>query len=635
MIRKVWGTIIIFFQIICFKGYSNFPENNSLSDNGIDILRDSMIQPDSTIRDAENVMIIRNSFGLIPFIHLDTISFASLIIGEGDDEIFKTYLGKYAPTTHFELNSTNYDHSRILWELTQFDLVNVGIYNISVNSDESFVSKDKVLRFLKKLSETTHIVVNVFGSQWKLEDFRDFNHLVWAFEDNTYTNMIVPQILFGARPSGGNIPESISDSLAEGHEVSTESIGRISFGSPEEVGMDSETLVYIDTLGQELVQEKAAPGCQIVVSRNGMVVYEKAFGYHTYDSLIKVDEHTLYDIASITKVAATVQAIMFLYGWDIIDLDKKASYYLNELKDTDKENIAVRDLLTHQAGLRPYFPFYRFTKTRNKLKSAYYSNDYEERYSQQIAPGIFAISSLQDSVWKWTIEYELREKDDPLKPYDYQYSDMGYYILKHLIEALVNQPLDEFLEQRFYQPLGLQTLSYNPLCKFPLDRITPTETDIHYRNTLLQGLVHDESAAMYGGVAGHAGLFSAALDLVILMQMNLQDGYYGGDQYIAPSVVKEFTRQQYNDNRRGLGWDKPETKPREYTPVSWFSSNDTYGHSGFTGTSVWVDPKYELVYVFLSNRIYPDRDNKKLLDLDFRKRIQNIIYDSILKYSGD
>jgi CubicO group peptidase (beta-lactamase class C family) len=328
-------------------------------------------------------------------------------------------------------------------------------------------------------------------------------------------------------------------------------------------------------------------------------------------------------------VAGTVQALMFLEERGMLDLDRKASYYLPELKNTNKEHLEIKDILTHQAGLMPFIPYWKRTVGAAGFDSTYYSSVRSEKFCNEVVPGIYSIASMEDSLWKWTIESELQKKNKKTKKYDYQYSDLGFYIMKRIAEKLLNQPINEFLEQNFYNPLGLTTMTYRPLSKFTSDQIAPTEDDKLFRKTLVRGCVHDPGAAMFGGVAGHAGLFSNALDLAVLMQMNLQNGYYGGQKYLLPSTIAEFTKRQFDKNRRGLGWDKPELTGSG--PTSDFASPSTYGHTGFTGTAVWVDPEQNLVYIFLSNRVYPEAGNNRLIKNSIRTRVMDVIYRSIFK----
>jgi CubicO group peptidase (beta-lactamase class C family) len=321
---------------------------------------------------------------------------------------------------------------------------------------------------------------------------------------------------------------------------------------------------------------------------------------------------------------------MFLYEKGVLDIYKKASYYLPELANSNKKDIIIKDILVHQAGLTPFVPFWIQTVKNSDFLPQYYSREKSEMYPLQIAPNLYGIKSLRDSLWSWSIKSKVREKP-PRTPYSYVYSDVGLYILFHLNEKLLNQPQEEFLQQNIYEPLGASTMGYLPLERFSPSRIVPTELDTLFRKSLLLGTAHDEGAAMLGGVAGHAGLFSDALDLTKLGQMLLQNGYYGGQQYFKPQTVQYFATRQFESGRRGLGWDKP-VQSEWNSPTSILASPLTFGHTGFTGTCIWIDPEFELVYVFLSNRVYPNRSNNKLSAMNIRSRIQDTIYKSIFSY---
>jgi CubicO group peptidase (beta-lactamase class C family) len=396
--------------------------------------------------------------------------------------------------------------------------------------------------------------------------------------------------------------------------------------------MDSRVLNKIDKLAEEAIHMEATPGCQILVARKGKVVYHKSFGYHTYDSLVPVSEQTIYDLASVTKVLASTQALMFLQERGLIDLDKKISVYLPELMGTNKENMILRDILSHQAGLWVYLPFWRQTMKKNKFLPEYYRQSASPEYSMQLTKNLFARPEVMDSVWQWVKDSKLRKKD-PRESYGYKYSDIGYYMLFRMMETMMNQSLADFMGQNFYEPLGMHATGFQPKKRFPVSRIAPTENDRYFRKSLVVGTVHDQGAALFDGIAGHAGLFGTANDLAKNLQMLLNGGVYGGNRYFKRETIVEFTSKQYENNRRGAGWDKP-MMGEWFGPTSEYSSEQTFGHTGFTGTAIWVDPEYELIYVFLANRIYPDASNSKLLSSNIRTRIQDVIYKAIHEYES-
>jgi CubicO group peptidase (beta-lactamase class C family) len=299
---------------------------------------------------------------------------------------------------------------------------------------------------------------------------------------------------------------------------------------------------------------------------------------------------------------------------------------LPELKNTNKENIKINDILLHQAGLLAFQDHWTRTKLQTSLDPAFYSVTPDEQHPLMVAPGIYGIAALRDSLWRWTIQSRLLKKPVAQKTYTYKYSDLGFDILQRLIERLVDQPMDAFLYETFYKPMGLDELTFNPLIKFDPDQIAPTELDNRFRGMLVRGTVHDQGAAMMGGVAGHAGLFGTANDLATLMQMNLQNGYYGGKHFLDENTIPIFTKAYQNNNPRGLGWDRP--LPEGGGGVSELASRNSFGHTGFTGTCVWIDPDQELVYIFLSNRVYPNVDNTKLARYKVRQKIQNVVYQA-------
>ncbi|GJM30757.1 MAG: beta-N-acetylglucosaminidase [Cyclobacteriaceae bacterium] len=582
----------------------------------------------------KSITVVNNRDKIIPTKVLDTTYFASLIIGSTDHNTFQKKLSKYASFNHFTISNRERNKAKyqtLLGKLENFNQVVIGLHTFTKGRSSQYGLTNMDIEFLRELQKRTKIIVVAFGNPYSMEYLQDIDNLICAYQDQTLTQELVPQIIFGALPASGRLPVS-AGAIPAGTGETTEALGRLGYSIPEDAGMDSKVLGRIDRIVNEAISEKATPGCQVLVARNGKVVFEKSYGYFSYDSINAVTEETLYDIASITKVVATLQAIMFLKEQGAIDLNKKVSFYLPELNESNKNNIYVKDLLTHQAGLLPFIPFWRRTVDEVGLNPTIYSAYPEQNFQMQVALGMYSIRSLQDSLWQWTVDSRLRpNRYRRGSHYTYKYSDMGFYILKKLAESHLNQPIEQFLEQNFYHPLGLSTMTYLPLCKFPINRIAPTEEDNYFRNTLICGTVHDQGAAMFGGIAGHAGIFSNATDLAIMAQMNLQDGYYGGTRYLQQGTLSEFTGQQSPQNRRGLGWDKPERNGK-INPTSRYASPATFGHTGFTGTAVWVDPEFDLVYVFLSNRIHPKANNTKLIKSNIRTRIQDAIYDSMWSY---
>lgn len=571
-----------------------------------------------------SVTIARDLQKVIPFTALDNKRFAHLTGDDNSDtKEFHHYLSKYVHVSSFFIGDKA-DLNPLAKSLDEHEVIFVSIFP---------TTKPEVIQRLKRLipllSPRHNVVLCDFGNQDFIKAADNFPTIITAYHNTPDMLRVLPQIIFGALKADGSLPFTASENVTEGAGLTTPLLRRLSYSVPEDARMDGRVLERIDAIAAEAIRNGATPGCQILVARSGKVVYEKSFGYLTYDSTSKVTEETIYDLASLTKVSATLQTVMFMQERGLIDVNKKVSYYIPELKKTNKKNLTLIDLLTHQGGLIPFVPLWPQTVKDTVFLPQYYSRAKSTEYPLQVAPHLYASPVIRDSVWNWIIHSKLQDKP-PRTPYSYRYSDIGFMMMQFLAERILNQPIEDFLKQNFYEPLGAYTTGYTPLTTFPAQVIAPTEDDRIYRKAQLVGTVHDERAAMLGGIAGHAGLFSNAGDLAKLGQMLLQEGYYGGYRYYKPETVRMFTHKQFEKSRRGLGWDKP-VQSDPASPTSLYASPLTFGHTGFTGTCLWIDPEFDLVYVFLSNRVFPDRSNK-LVNSNIRSRIQDIIYQSIFTY---
>ncbi len=567
--------------------------------------------------------ILRNSFayrrgaaGTLPIQRLEDNYFAVVRKNRSSSSEFAGGLGRYVELQEYYLEDFENNPSRLAEYLGLYDWV---IMDLTEVPDQNYCQ-----RLWRELPDNQQVVV--FANGLLEESFIPYQfHVLWNYENVPLAKDLASQMIFGALPVTGKFPEA----LGLGWEASkTTDIGRLRYAYPELVGMDSDELLRVNDLMQEAISTKATPGGQVMVAKNGTVIFNKAYGYHTYDSLLPVSNETLFDVASISKTAATLQAVMFLSERGVLNIEAPLKTYFEELQDNPKGELIIKEILAHQSGLPSYYPFWRNTVDRKKgYLEEFYHEQYEEAYNRSVVPGLYVSDYVEDSLWQWIISDQVKLKEEK----EYLYSDIGFMILHRLCEQLLNQPMEEFLDQNFYQSLGLNTLCYNPLCRFSEYQVAPTEVDLFYRNGKIWGYVHDQNAALLGGVAGHAGLFSNANDLMKLMQMHLQEGYYGGRSYFQNSTVQEFTRAHYPQNRRGLGWDKPDFHVEN---TSQYCSSQTFGHTGFTGTAVWADPEEELVFIFLSNRTYPDASNNKLLRENVRTRIQDVVYESIIRYAA-
>lgn len=578
---------------------------------------------------AQAITLLKNRHQTIPIRAVDSTSFASILIGQDlNTNTFQKNLSNYAPFTHFQLpekaDKKAFDD---LARKVEQKTVIVAFNKIANLPSKKYNITPEILDFLKELRLKSDVIVVVFGNAYASGILELNPGLICAYEWNGYTQSLVPEIIFGARTATGKIPVSTGATIKFGLGYLSPKLQRLRQSEPEEVGFKSQRLARIDSIAHYIIKEKMTPGCQILVAKDGAVVYNKGFGYQTYDSLSPVTDETLYDIASITKVAATLQAIMYLHEKGQINVWDKASDYLPELKGTNKENMPIADILVHQAGLQPFIPYWKRTLKTSIQSETFYCNEKDGWFSTEVVPGLYSMKRMEDTLWKWVVQSDLLEKNKK-GTYDYKYSDLGYYILKKLAETQLNEPLDVFLNRRFYQPLGLTRLGYLPKRKFSETEIAPTEFDTLFRKAAIRGNVHDPGAAMFGGVAGHAGLFANAWSLAVLMQMNLNLGYYGGKYLLVPPTLTFFTKRHFSRNRRGLGWDKPYLWSKD-GPTSQYCSPQTFGHTGFTGTCVWADPKYNLIFVFLSNRVYPDADNSKLIKYNIRPKIHDLVYEAM------
>jgi len=570
------------------------------------------------------VALAKNDSNFLPIKNLSNKTFASISIGDSNDNEFTHYLSKYA---YFKNHSIVWlEDTTVFPKLKNTDVIVVGI---SQKANWIFNKYSLLINQLKKLQQHHQVIICDFTKSKELESYKDFSSVVFAHSSEEGIPQAAAQIIFGGLSSKGELP--IIDSLQRHISIKTDSLNRFSYQLPEAAQMDSRTLNKIESIANEAINMGATPGINVLVAKDGKVVYEKSFGSFTYDKKTPMTDETIFDLASITKVSATLQAVMYMQEHGMIDINKKASVYLPELKKSNKEDFVIKDIITHQAGLWPFLPFWAETVKDTSVWKKYYSKTISDDFPFPVAENMFASKSMKDSLWQWIIKAKIIDKT-PRTGYTYRYSDMGFYIMQHIAEKLLNQPLEDFVQTTIYQPLGAYTTGYQPLRKFAASQIAPTEKDTLFRKSLLIGYVHDQGAAMHGGIAGHAGLFSDANDLAKLGQMWLNKGSYGGIQFFKPETIDLFTARQFENNRRGLGWDKPILNEPNISPTSFYSSAKTFGHTGFTGTSIWVDPEFNLVFVFLSNRVYPDMNNNKIINANIRPRIQDVVYQSIFEY---
>lgn len=577
---------------------------------------------------VENAMtLLKNDSNIIPIRGLSKLNIASVSIGASTETVFQQTLSNYTQVTHYQIpKNPSQDQITILIDsLAKHNLVIIGIHGTNRSPSQKFGITDGTMELIKNLNTAHPCIVSLFANPYSLglySEFENVNGLVMAYENTPLAQEYSAQLIFGGIAAKGKLPVSGSVYFPSGLGLST-SKSRFKYSIPVDEGFNMNKLNYVDSIALNGIKEKAYPGCQILIARRGDIIYNKSFGHYTYENKRAVKSTDLYDLASITKVTASVPNLMNLCQKGELNLDYNLCDYLDYVDTTEYLNMNIRRMLAHNAGLVSWIPFYKKTMSRGQLKYDIYSSAESATYSNKVSDGLYIKEAYSDSVRNWITTHGIHKEKD------YRYSDLGYYFYKDIIEKITETPLDVISDSLFYKPLGASRLTYNPLNKFSKDVIVPTENDMNFRKKLVHGTVHDPGAAMLGGVAGHAGLFSNANDLAKLFQMYLNNGEYGGEKYIDSAIVSDFTRTQFEDedNRRGAGFDKPSTT--DYGPTCPCVSYSSFGHSGFTGTLVWADPEKDIVYIFLSNRVYPDAENKKLISMNIRTDIMQVIYDAM------
>ncbi|MBL7779647.1 MAG: serine hydrolase, partial [Saprospiraceae bacterium] len=578
---------------------------------------------------AASLTLVRDKPGVVGFKDLEKYRFASLALGDTNRTVYQTYCGYYAPIRHFNAGKEidTLTQMRLLDSLKQYNMVLVSIHGTRARASDNFGVTASQMDLLRRLNAQNAMALTMFGNPYSMRFFDDFPIVLDAYTEDPMVQETAAMAMFGASDLKGILPVTASPVAKFGQGVrKIYPNKRLGFNLPEAVGMRSDTLALLDTIALQLIATGAAPGCQILVVKNNTVVWNKGYGMYTYEPSPAVNTETMYDLASVTKVAASTISLMKLTEQGHISLDAPMSDFIPELKKSNKKDLMVREILAHHAGLQAWIPFYLQTLGADKKPSpTIYKAQPEKGFDIPVSAHVYMQNAWVDSIWQQIF-------NSPLRPdKSYKYSDLGLYLGARAIRNTSGQPVDVYADEHFYRPLGLATTTYRPWKKGLTLRCAPTEDDHYFRNEVLQGYVHDMGAAMLGGVSGHAGLFSSATDLAKIFQMLLNGGSYGGIDYLKPETVRLFTTRFAASTRRGIGFDMKELNPKETANMSALAGPNTFGHLGFTGNAVWADPDQNLIFIFLSNRTYPTMDNNKLGDGDFRPRLQSVVYRSIEK----
>jgi len=568
------------------------------------------------------VTLVRDTDKRIP---LKTLSPKTLYVGIGQApvarEAFESF-ALFASTEYLNLpiKANNFEMAALQNQLNAADEVVLAWHLPSQKAGVLFGLDTLQLQQIKQLVAGKKLVQLVYGNPYSLK-FLDFGGLVvCGYEEHPLAFKATVNALFGSGRFKGRLPVNANDSLKAGFGLRSDAGWNLRWTQPESLGYDSKKLKALDSILYAALKVGATPGGQLVVSKGSQIIYAKAFG--TIDGSSTASLSQLYDLASVTKITASVPALMRMHQQGQLPIDSSLAFFLPELREHEKGSLKLRELLTHQAGLPAFLPLWQKLMLKKKIIPAYYRSTASDSFPLQLAENIYLRADLRDSLYQWTLDAPLQNRGN------YRYSDLAYVFLWRIIEK---QGIpDQLLTQNVYQPAGAYSLMYQPLRVFPASRIAPTEKDETFRNQLLQGYVHDQQAAMVGGIAGHAGLFGTAADLTRLFVHFLPEQAGSKGLQWSPTTLDLFTSPQYVGNRRGLGFDKPEITRGKPSPTAPSVSGQAFGHSGFTGTAVWVDPKYELVFVFVSNRIYPAVTNTKLVDLNIRTGLQEAVYKARL-----
>ena len=580
---------------------------------------------------SENaVTVLKNKNFILPLQTNNNQKILSVVIGRDEPTTFTSIVDNYARCTHYYHTDKKTSMDTLKKLAQEHDIVLVSIYAYAnPTSKKNYGITANIAQTLDTLQAlTAKVIVVGFVSAYgftQLPNLDDIDAIVLAYQNVEPMQVAAANAVFGGININGHIPVSASK-FSEGLGKKIEKVCTPS-ASPTMVNMNAETLTKIDTLANYGIKQGAYPGCQILVAKDGYIVYNKAFGHYTYDdNSTAVSQNTMYDIASVTKIAATTLAVMKLVDEKEISLNDPLSKHLPYLKHTNKKNITIREALSHYAQLQAFIPFWKDAVNNNCVKEGVTNaNIIDTNIYSLIADNFYVEKTFRNEILEKIADSKLTKEKK------YLYSDFGFILLADMVQQVSGMPLDAYVQKHFYRPLGLTRTTFNPLQhNIDINDIAPTENDKHFRHSQIQGYVHDENAALMGGVAGHAGLFSNTTELAILMQLLLNEGIYNGKQYLSKDVINIFNTRHYAkaNNRRALGFDKPFIKDKS-THVSPMASQSSFGHSGFTGTFVWVDPQYNLIYIFLANRVYPDSKDNKLSKLNIRTDIQDIIYKAL------
>lgn len=563
-----------------------------------------------------SIVVIKNENDILPLERLDTLKILSLRIGSTDPSILSTRMMDYSRVEHQWVQD--------LKNLDILDRHNLTIVNVSEDFSD--------LESLDELIKATQPIMIWEGSVKGISKLKSLQYCRAVLLTQVKSDQLLDwsiQTVFGGRTSKGVLNDFINASYPKEYGIFLEKRTRFGFKNPEEVGMDGSYMKSkLDSIARMAIDSGVAPGIQVMVAKDQEIIYHETWGYHTYNNQIPVKKSDVYDLASVTKITGALPALMKLHDEGKFDLDGKLGDYIPYFKKGKLKDVTIRQILSHNGGLEAWIPYW--TTTVNKkgdYKRSVYRKDSTEKYSIKLTDTLWLRTDYKKKI------YKMIRKSDVDPDQGYLYSGLSFYLWPEIVSNLSGEDFEKYLDKNFYEPLGSNSLGYNPLNDGTnLNDIVPTEIDTFFRQTPLHGVVHDEGAALMGGVSSNAGLFSNTIDLAKIIQMYLNRGVYGGERFISENTIEKFILCHYcnEGNRRGLAFDKPVLENKQNGSTAIQASDHSFGHSGYTGTFTWADPENGILFVFMSNRVYPTRNNRKLYQLNIRPSMHQVVYDSII-----
>jgi beta-N-acetylhexosaminidase len=570
----------------------------------------------TVIKNSNNILPLNNATAKIAFVNIGIKTAA-----------FKEMARKFGELDAFHFFTFEEAKERMKDKLGKYDVIVTSIHPKSLLANSNFSMPGNPNSWFESIPTEKESIVFHFGNPNGLSAIstENIDALVLAYENHKLAQESAAQFLFGAIGARGKTQFTLNEAFPFQSGINVKDSKRLKFSQAEEFGIQASEFDRIDAIVQKGMKANAFPGCQVLVALEGKIIYQKNFGTITYEDTTKVNENHVYDIASVSKIVGSTAALMRLETLNKFTLNSTLKDYIPEVVgNSNKANIILKNMMAHQVGFTPWIAFYKETVRNEKLDPTIYSTVKNEKHSIPVVKDVWIRNDYPSIIYDQILRSSLTKNPK------YEYSDLGYYFVKKIVEKQSDLSLDNFMYREFFDPMGLKNIRYNPLLFFDKERIAPTENDITFRGKVVHGFVHDPGAAMLGGVGGHAGIFSNSIDLAAMMQLFLNKGIYANKRYINENVIDAYTKAQLKGNRRGAGFDRPTPNGKE-GPTCSLVSQESYGHSGFTGTFTWADPKFGINYVFLSNRVYPDATNKKIQEMHIRSDIQKVIYEVVLK----